>query len=433
MNNTLRRSLFYSTAMVSLMAAGSHGAMATSVIGGGSTLAYPTVNNLEFSTATKGGDFTYCSVGSGNGTSAFVSNTDTPLATDTVNCNGLSGKAVDYGASDAFISSTNVTAFKTSANAGALIQLPLFGTPVTFPFKLSGKTTNGSETLTEAQICGIFSGQITDWHTIDSTIAAGTAITVGYRLDGSGTSFLLTNNLKSVCPSVNSSAFTSTQLAAMPTTTFAASVFPAGVPTNFKGGTGSSGVQAIVLTTSNSVAYLSPDFTDISITGHAAGGPVVAKVTNHHDLVAYLPNVTNTSTALGTITAPTGAAEKTQSNWAPVVADPAHGYPVAGYTYWFLATCYNATNSAGVVTDLKSFLQQHYNITNSSIGRGLITDITNGGFVPVTGSTNTANASAYALAINAAFLTGTDGQGLNIANTGAGSANAACVSGVAGR
>jgi hypothetical protein len=53
--------------------------------------------------------------------------------------------------------------------------------------------------------------------------------------------------------------------------------------------------------------------------------------------------------------------------------------------------------------------------------------------VPVTGSTNTANASAYAAAINAAFLTGSDGQGLNIANTGAGSANAACVSGVAGR
>jgi phosphate transport system substrate-binding protein len=434
MNNPLRRSLFYSTAMIAFAAVGSHGAMAqsgASVLGGGSTLAYPTVNNLEFNTATAGGDFTYCSVGSGAGTSAFVSNTDVPLAADAVNCKGVTGQAVDYGASDAFISPGNVTTFGANAHAGPLIQVPIFGTPVTFPFKLAGHTTNGSQTLTEAQLCGIFSGQITDWHTIDSTVASGTTIKVGYRLDSSGTSFLLTNNLKTICPIVNSTAFTTTQLGTMPTTTFAASLFPGGVPSNFTGGTGSTGVQTFVKNTANSVAYLSPDYTAISVTGNTAGAPVVAAVTNRRDGTPYTPTVAHTSTALGTITAPTGAAEKTQSNWAPQIPDPAHGYPVAGYTYWFLATCYNKTTSAGVASDLISFLQEHYNISNTAGGHTLVTDITNGGFVPVTGSSATAPATGFAAAINTVFLLG-DTQKLNVANTGTGSANSTCVT-LAGR
>jgi phosphate transport system substrate-binding protein len=433
MNNSLRRSLFYSTAMMAFAAVGSHGAMAQSgatVLGGGSTLAFPTVNNLEFGTATAGSDFLYCSVGSGAGTTAFLTNNKAGLITDTVNCPSSAiptGQAVDYGASDAFLPAGSTI----PASNGPIIQVPIFGTPVTFPFKLASHTTNGSETLTESQICGIFSGQITDWHTIDSTIASGTTIKVGYRLDSSGTSFLLTNNLKTVCPLVNSTAFTNAQITAMPTTTFAATLFPSGVPANFTGGTGSSGVQSIVKTTANSVAYLSPDYTAISVTGNTAGAPVVAAVTNRNDSTAYTPTVANTKTALGTITAPTGAAEKIQSNWAPQIPDPAHGYPVAGYTYWFMATCYSATNSAGVAPDLISFLKEHYNILNTAKGQSLVTDITNGGFVPVTGSSGNAVATGFALAIYNAFLLG-DTEKLNIANTGTGSANSTCVS-LAGR
>ena len=119
MNKSLRRSLFYSPAMSALLAAGSHDAMAqsgASVTGGGSTLAYRDYAK-EFSDDTlyskAGEDFTYCSVGSGAGTSAFVSNTVTPLNADP-SCNGVVTAPVDYGASDAVISATNVTFFKTS-------------------------------------------------------------------------------------------------------------------------------------------------------------------------------------------------------------------------------------------------------------------------------------------------------------------------------
>jgi phosphate transport system substrate-binding protein len=430
MNDSLRRSLFYSTAMIAFAAAGSHGAMAQSgatVLGGGSTAAYPIVNNREFNSATAGSDFTYCSVGSGAGTSAFVSNTDVPLAADALNCNGVTGQAVDYGASDAPFSGS-----WPNSGAGPLIQIPIFGTPVTFPFKLAGLTTNGSLTLTESQICGIFSGQITDWHTIRSTIAAGTTIKVGYRLDRSGTTYLLTNNLKTVCPLVNSTAFSSAQIAAMPTLTFAASLFPGGVPSNFTGGTYSSGVQSFVKTTANSVTYLGPDFTAISVTGNTAGAPVVAAVTNRQDTTTYLPTVANTSTALGNVTAPTGLPETTPSNWTPQIADPAHGYPVAGYTYWFLATCYSATNSAGIASDLISFLQEHYNVNGTAGGAALVTDVKNGGFVPVPGSTTTGAATDFAAAINSAFLVG-DGQHLNIANTGTGSANPTKCTSLTGR
>jgi ABC-type phosphate transport system substrate-binding protein len=154
------------------------------------------------------------------------------------------------------VDTVSTVAYKP-ANFGQPIQLPLFEAPVAVAVNLpgvgkSGTTVAGGATwtiksqfstakpggriqLTTAQVCAIFSGLVTDWkHTTlipylkaDGTIgresfaAANTwhashasaglgggtryasttkPITVVYRSDGSGTSFIFTNYLKTVCP-----------------------------------------------------------------------------------------------------------------------------------------------------------------------------------------------------------------------------------------
>jgi ABC-type phosphate transport system substrate-binding protein len=163
--------------------------------------------------------------------------------------------------SAASITATRVNTVSTisykPANFGQPIQLPLFEAPVAVAVNLpavgaSGTTVAGGSTwtiksqfsttapggriqLSTAQVCAIFSGLVKDWNSTatipylkkDGTIgtasfaaantwhaghaSAGTGggtryssvskpITVVYRSDGSGTSFIFTNYLKTVCP-----------------------------------------------------------------------------------------------------------------------------------------------------------------------------------------------------------------------------------------
>ena len=107
--------------------------------------------------------------------------------------------------------------------------------------------------------------------------------------------------------------------------------------------------------------------------------------------------------------------EAIPSNWAPLVAKPASGYPVAGYTYLFFPTCYaSSTNTNNVV----GWLEDHYNTTGSN-GSNYVDLQTGSGFVPVAGVSDSAapTASSFAAAIVSVFLVG-DSQDLNIATVG---------------
>ncbi len=134
------------------------------------------------------------------------------------------------------------TSYNT-ASWGQPIQLPAFEVPVAVPVNLSftpnsqiksggNIVTGGAIQLSGAQLCAIFSGLVTDWSssttipTLDSAgnsspqkfyytnvgngigtaaqyTTASTPIKVVYRSDGSGTSFILTNYLKAVCPLID--------------------------------------------------------------------------------------------------------------------------------------------------------------------------------------------------------------------------------------
>jgi ABC-type phosphate transport system substrate-binding protein len=301
---------------------------------------------------------------------------------------GAAGNTVVYGASDAtlsdgaqpnpgFSNGENQVAFWSTwgfgqALSGNLIQLPSMGVGIAFPVQNANLVNSGDFSLSDNDLCEIFSGGYVNFNQITDSInlsrkkslpAAG-PITVVYRSDGSGTSFILTDHLSKVCTSSNTAAgvtFTAT-------TTFA-SIFTT-VPSNFQPESGSSAVAAEVATLSNAVAYISPDFTDQAPNSAA---PVHLKVASGiTNKLPYLPNLTNITTGLDKalvgyhLAAPTtAAAGALPSSWVPLIQTVAAGYPVVGYTTYDFAQCYaDKTVAAGVV----AFLTDHYeNSTYTSI------------------------------------------------------------------
>jgi ABC-type phosphate transport system substrate-binding protein len=389
-------------AATTALSAGANAAI-TQINGGGSTLAAPTYlqefsyfeNNIDSSY-----NFNYGSVGSGSGTNAFINNNPTP--------DGFAaGTVVHFGASDSILTNNTVvngannqiTAFQTT-HGYPLIQIPAFGVPITVPF-VDGAAT--AVTLNDTDLCGIFSGKLTNWNQTSAaaTVPAG-AITVVYRTDGSGTSFLLTQHLASACTTSNSNVtFTAS-------TSFASEFSGSVVPANFVGANGSGGMKAALLGQTSAIGYVGPDYTSIAPLSPNTSSLLVASLVNATSGVAYLPTIPNTTTALSAnsvvpsdVGSPPPSANP--ANWVPSIAQPSDGYPIVGYTNFLFSQCYAKSK---VSTGLIEFLSFHYN--NPSV----YAPIGNSGFVilPNTG------AATFVSAINSHFLTNSSSQNLNIAN-----------------
>ncbi len=448
---------------------------ANAITGGGSTLAefdyfveFYTFNSNQSasgaqfynSTAVTGepntNDFLYWPAGSGSGQAAFLtdditcdSNKVEAVAPTTGPNSGTVGactattvggaNVVDYGASDATLSSTQISGWSTSTvgqkAAGNLIQLPSMGVGVSFPVVNAKVTANGATTANKAQkggitltdndLCGIFSGKFTNWNQTSATklLAPGT-ITVVYRSDGSGTSFLLLNHLAAVCTTSNSNfpaGFT-------PSTTFASTtLFPNGVPTTFVGQSGSQNLASYLANgeatppatpVTSAIGYLSPDFTTVDPSSNAVlanGKPsplVVAAAKNSVNNAIYIPTVTNITNALNHVgsgatnaTPPANAsAGAMPANYVPLVPTPALGYPVVGYTTFDFAQCYA---TPAVASGIISFLTDHYSTTAA-----YATSISNNGFVSISSS----GAKAFVSVITGGILGNTKKWNDNIEN-----------------
>ncbi|MEQ5842777.1 substrate-binding domain-containing protein [Paraburkholderia acidicola] len=407
------------------------------VQGGGSSLVAPTLGNIS-NTATEIGlfgtseaTFTYFSVGSGAGQNAFLSNAPSFFGT------GVTG-TVDFANSDAALTTAQVTNYNTTglgSTQGPLIQIPYIVTAITIPVinapavtsTITPQTTPSqthSISLNDHDLCGIFSGQIKDWNAVinpeTGSVYSTTSkpITVVYRADSSGTSELLTRHLAAVCPT----AFVGGTVTFVDSLTFAnTTAFPSGVPANFVGATGSGGVRTALLALQSSsgapaaAAYLSPDYANTFLapsSSSASPALAVASLRNTTDGNYYAPIYQNATTALGTVSAPSGstaAADPTQ--WVPVsgaagspyakLANPAAGYPVSGTSQIIVSQCYlSSAVSKGVV----DFLTDHYtNASFASIVRG-------NGFDTVP--------TGFKTAIVADFLSNSSGFGLDIGDTG---------------
>ncbi len=385
------------------------------ITGGGSTLAefdyfneFATFNNSQPNTGAMfanpapatGNDVLYWPAGSGSGQAAFL-NDDLSCDANKVDgannklCSGTVGGAasVSYGASDATFNTTQIMQWDTSSvgqsAAGDLIQLPSMGVGVAFPIINSAFTANGQVALTDNDLCGIFSGKITDWSqtSVGNTLAPGT-ITVVYRSDGSGTSFLLLNHFSVVCNAKNSNF----PLPIVASTTFV-NAFSGGVApnSNFVGESGSQAVASYEsslsgTTVTSAIAYLSPDYTTVDpnsnavLTNNMPSQLNVPSVKN--GTTAYLPTVASIELGLnhakvGTHLKPptTQAGVQDPSNLVPLIQTDSEGYPVVGYTTFDFAQCYA---SPVIAQGIISFLKDHYNASGA-----YATSIANNGFVGI--------------------------------------------------
>ncbi len=397
------------------------GAQAASVVnGGGSTLAqfvygngapYTTPTPNEFNlwntqvpapAATFG---SYWESGSGAGQLGFLTDNLTCVieksqGASTI-CTGTPGGAntQHYGASDATLTTTQTSSWATltvgQSLSGNLIQLPTIGVGVAIPVKNAALTKNGALVFTDNDLCGIFSGKITNFSQITDSPVAPTAgaITVVYRADGSGTTFLLTNHLSD--PNVCNSSNTNSGFTFVPTLTFA-SLFGGTPPANFHGENGSSGIADALsglgdlgTNPKNIVTYLTPDLTTIApkSTATLSNGThsklKVVAVTSGA-VTAALPLVGNIILGLKSVidgtnkTPPTNAtAGANPLNWVPTVATVSAGYPIVGYTTADFAQCYADPNVAAAV---KGWLTDNYkNTAYQSVEK-------NNGFVPLVSS-----------------------------------------------
>ncbi|KDB08116.1 Alkaline phosphatase [Burkholderia sp. lig30] len=398
-------------------------AMASPVIqGGGSSLVAPTIGAIG-NTATEiglfgtsEGSFTYYSVGSGAGQNAFLNNQPTYFGTTVTG-------TVDFANSDAALSASQVTNYNNGLGAtnGPLIQIPYIVTPITVPVvnapavtsTTTPQTTPGqahSIALNDNDLCGIFSGKLTNWNQVtnpetSTTYSLNAPIKVVYRTDGSGTTELLTRHLAAVCTTAN----TATGVTFVDSLTFAnTTAFPSGVPSNFVGASGSGGVRNSLTSLSSAgtaaIAYLSPDYTNTFlapsstvVTSSGALQLPLASLVNAKNSAYYAPTYANATTALGTVSLPTGGNAADPTQWVPNVANPTSGYPISGTSQIIVSQCY-ASSSVG--TAVHDFLNSHY--TNASFA-----SIVHGnGFDTVP--------SGFETAISSNFLTNTSGKNLDI-------------------
>jgi ABC-type phosphate transport system substrate-binding protein len=421
----MTRKLLASTILASALSFSA--AHATTTINvGGSSLAGPTyvAEFKAYTTANPTILFSYEAVGSGGGQKAFLSNDITQFEGSNVTSSTLTygtivGTQIDIGASDIPLvsSSSQITnpatgSYANSTVDGPLIQIPSFGVPITLAYNESLVPSAGL-TLTDAKVCGILSGEITDWHTLIPAIPAGTTIHVVYFSNSSGTTYLLTQHLNAVCNSSNSS-FPSYPVPItkyfQSTTSSNHPVF-ATVPANFTGESASSAVAAQVLATSGGFTYISPDFTSIAPLSASTTTLKVAKLVNATNGVAYLPTVANTITglahagtgAINTTPPATLAAAQDPLNWIPQIPQTTAGYPIVGYGGLELSSCY-ASKPAGAA--INKFLSNQYK------SAAYQTIIKNNGFVPLINTV----AVKYASAVIATFLSNTSGYALNINN-----------------
>ncbi len=343
------------------------------------------------------------------------------------NCYGTVGGAatVHYAVSESILSSTQIAQWATSsvgqAAAGNLIQLPALGTGLAIVFSDTNITANGQATLSDSDLCEIFSGGITDFSQIkDSATAPATgAFKLLYRSDSAGNTFSLTNHLGQVCNSSNTASgvtFTATSsFASLFTTRPIATQIPGGVPISGLSNLANTLAGLTGTTYPQAISYISPDWTSVDSATSSAklsnGQPsplVVAGLINGRK--SYVPTAANIKLALthplvGEQKVPpsTAAQGANPANWVPVIQTVATGYPIVSYSTIDIPQCYA---NAAITLGMRHFLQHHYDNATYLEIQG------NNGLVPVTNS----GSVAFVKAIRNNILSNANGWNTDVGN-----------------
>jgi phosphate transport system substrate-binding protein len=377
--------------------------------------------------------FRYSGVGSGRGQCMYLTH-DTSYNNDTLR----PISAVDFAGSDAALTANQINTFTNGGTLGSessacmgvtipaqapvfgpLIMVPSFATSITLAISpntasalniLPSTPSGGTSglTLSRGGYCKVLTGQISDWSSTDpdfisqniDPILGGDPqpfstspfpISVVFRSDASGTTFLLTQHMTAIQAACGSSLYTG-----------ASQSMPASLPSNFVGASGSGGVEAAILAQMGSIGYLSPDFTSqASVGSHTA---LTANLLNAMGSVQP-PTPAATTAGMGDVPPPTGADRPNPLLWVPLVPDPqnVNAYPIVGYTTQEFYTCYSTTSGA----DVKASGIRGYLTWALSSPDGVPDHVLNdNGFAPLPAD--------WKAAILDAFVNGGDGNNLQI-------------------
>jgi hypothetical protein len=281
---------------------------------------------------------------------------------------GQAGNTVDYAASDLPFTDAQIANWANyeygQPAAGDLIQVPTLGVGIAIPVSNSAVKANGALILTDSDLCGVFSGKLTDFSQLTlgkgSVVPTVGTISVVVRSDSSAGTFLLTNHLSAVCNASNSSiTFTATS-------TFA-NLFGGTLPTNFVAEKGDGALSDEIEDLPSALSYITPAYTTIAPdSGQLVNGKpstiLVAAVLNGK--TAELPTTKSIKAGLAkaqqgqNLTPPTSASAGLNPNaWLPIIQVTKTGYPIVGYGGLEFAQCY-ADQTIG--TAIKGFLAAHY-------------------------------------------------------------------------
>ena len=304
------------TTTVTKQAAGGGDSGKNVLVGAGSTFVAPLVSQWEadYVKSPAAVTITYGAIGSGGG------------------IDQITARTVDFGASDAPLSSDQAAACK------GCIQIPWSLGAVAITYNVKGVPNKLK--LTGPVLADIFMGKISSWN--DPAIAKlnpgvnlpDTHITPVYRSDGSGTSFAFTDWLTKVSPEWANSVGTSTQ-----------PPFPTGT-----GAEHSSGVVAAVQATDGALtyvdlAYVNANSLNFALLQNAAGQypePGTKSV-----LAAAKVGTPNPDGSISLVNPPASAAD---------------AYPDATFTYVIVP------QSSPKASTLKAFLQYAIGPTGQAFG-----------------------------------------------------------------
>jgi ABC-type phosphate transport system substrate-binding protein len=220
-----------------------------------------------------GNKLAYCQTGSGtgkkvlNGTNAVTAACPNFLTSATGFAAPSSQVDADFAASDAPLSASEYATYITNKGGAHVepVQLPAIAGSIAIAYKNSNVSTQLN--LTDAQICQVFSGQITNWNQLGSFPSK--PIVVVFRSDGSGTSFNFANHLAHVCGTIAGQHFQTSQTfgtafgtSQAGTTNVSALFFPNGLPVGtpgvtagFQGKSGNPAAMAYVNANDGAIGY----------------------------------------------------------------------------------------------------------------------------------------------------------------------------------
>lgn len=280
------------TAVVSIVAVGTAGASparqaGTTISGAGSTFVSPLVLTwIPAVGAQLGYELQYSPIGSSGG------------------INAITGRTVDFGASDAPLSPDQFSA------CNGCVQIPWALAATSVMYNLPG--VKNLLHMDGPTLAKIFMGKITTWN--DAAIQKlnkgvslpSTKITIAHRSDGSGTTYNFTDYLSNVSPAWKSQIGTGTSVN-----------WPVG-----NGGKGSSGVSALVAQTPGTIGY----------------ADVAFALQNHFSYFAMKNRSGKFATpgARGILAAATSDVKPDATNALSIVNPPKKyplAYPISTYTY----------------------------------------------------------------------------------------------------